>query len=82
MFAVFWLKNGKAASVSCKCDAEHFFALTDQPGIIPAPYLARAHWVQVQDSKALTNTQAKQLVKRSYELVRAKLPKKTRELLA
>ena len=53
MFAVFGDRARQGGSVSFKCDPERFLELTDSPGIIPAPYLARAHWVQVEDAKAL-----------------------------
>ena len=62
MFAAFGLEKGKAANAGFKCDPERFLELTDQPGIIPAPYLARAHWVLVQDPKALTDAAARELV--------------------
>ena len=55
--------------------------LTDVGGIIPAPYLARAHWVLVEDAKALTDAQARDLVARSHALVMAKLTKKEREAI-
>ena len=42
-------------------------------GIVPAPYLARAHWVQVEDAKALTDAQARELVAHSHALIFAKL---------
>ena len=42
MFAVFWVEHGKARTASFKCDPERFLELTDQEGIVPAPYLARA----------------------------------------
>ena len=76
MFAVFGLEKGKATSAGFKCDPERFLELTDQPGIIPAPYLARAHWVQLEDAKALTDATARELVVRSRALVFAKLTKK------
>lgn len=59
--------------------------LTDQDGIIPVPYLARAHWVRVEKAGALSDADARALVRRSYELVASKLSKKRanelRELL-
>lgn len=65
-----------------KVDEERFLELTDRPGIIPAPYLARAKWVYVENSKALSDKEAAALLRRSYELVFAKLTKKLqRELL-
>lgn len=50
--------------------------MTDRPGMIPAPYLARAKWVHVEDATALEDTEAAQLLRRSYELVFGKLTKK------
>jgi len=83
MFAVFGIDNGKPTNLAFKCDPERFLELTDQAGIIPAPYLARAHWVSVQKATALTDSQAQTLIRRSYELIVSKLPKKRqRELLA
>jgi predicted DNA-binding protein (MmcQ/YjbR family) len=76
MFAVFGVEHGKAQNTAFKCDPERFLELTDQPGIIPAPYLARAHWVQVQDPKGLTDAAARELVRQSRALVFAKLTKK------
>jgi predicted DNA-binding protein (MmcQ/YjbR family) len=76
MFAVFGVEHGQAQNAAFKCDPERFLELTDQPGIIPAPYLARAHWVQVQHAKSLTDDAARELVGHSRALVFAKLTKK------
>ena len=82
MFAVFGTRDGKAFNVGFKCDPERFLELTDQEGIIPAPYLAKAHWVLVEKPSALTDAQARALLRRSYELIVAKLSKRRqRELL-
>src|SRR5581483_2155525 len=62
--------------LSFKCSPEDFADLTERPGIIPAPYLARAQWVALQSDDALTAAEVKKYVKRSYEHVHAKLPKK------
>ncbi|HEX6945449.1 MAG TPA: MmcQ/YjbR family DNA-binding protein [Casimicrobiaceae bacterium] len=82
MFAVFLVKDGTARTVSFKCDPERFLELTDQPGIVPAPYLARAHWVQIVDRRALRLPAARALIARSHALVAAKLPRKIREALS
>jgi predicted DNA-binding protein (MmcQ/YjbR family) len=82
MFAVFFVDGRKAKTASFKCDPERFLELTDQPGIVPAPYLARAHWVQVQKAKALTVEQARELLARSHSLVFAKLTRKQRAAVA
>ena len=72
MFAV----TAPAHAMSFKVDDERFLELTDRPGIVPAPYLARAKWVQVEADAALSDEEAAQLLRRSYELVFAKLTKK------
>ena len=69
-------------SISFKCRAEEFGELVERPGLIPAPYLARALWVQEQElGEALDPRELERLLRTSYELVRAKLPKSTREKL-
>ena len=76
MFAVFGIRDGKPFNLAFKCDPERFLELTDRDGIIPAPYLARAHWVSVDKAGALTDAQAQTLIRRSYELIVSKLSKK------
>jgi predicted DNA-binding protein (MmcQ/YjbR family) len=65
-----------ASGISFKVEDERFLELTDRPGIIPAPYLARAKWVYVENARALGDKEAAALLRRSYELVFAKLTKK------
>ena len=65
-----------------KVEPERFLELTDRPGIVPAPYLARAHWVSVADAKAIPEAELRALLRRSYELVRGKLSKKLQRELA
>ncbi len=77
MFLVMRLEPSPVAC-SFKCTPEMFAELVERPGLIPAPYLARASWVGLEDSEALSVAELKQLVRQSYELVREKLPKKTR----
>jgi predicted DNA-binding protein (MmcQ/YjbR family) len=65
-----------------KVSPEKFADLTERPGIIPAPYLARAKWVALETKDALTPEELALLLRESYDMVVAKLPKKTREALA
>lgn len=67
--------------VSFKCTPEKFAELTERPGIIPAAYVARYHWVTVEDSDALPKNELKELIKNSYNLVYQKLPKGVRNKL-
>jgi predicted DNA-binding protein (MmcQ/YjbR family) len=64
-----------------KCTEEEFAALVDQPGGIPAPYLARAKWVALETEQARRPSEIKRLLRQSYDLVLAKRPKRTRETL-
>lgn len=78
MFAVAALEPATAV-LSFKVTAENFAELTERPNIIPAPYLARASWIALESREALELTEAANLLRCSYELVLAKLPKRVRE---
>jgi predicted DNA-binding protein (MmcQ/YjbR family) len=80
IFAVTVLEPAKVW-LSFKCSAENFAELTERAGIIPAPYLARAQWVALENKDALAKQELATLLRESYELVLARLPKKTREAL-
>ena len=62
--------------IAFKCTPEMFGELVERPGIIPAPYMARNMWVREQELGAtLDRAELEALVKTSYQLVVAKLPK-------
>ncbi len=82
MFCVICDQGPGAGSLSFKVEDERFLELSGRPGFVPAPYLARAHWVQMADASRIPAKELKSLLRRSYELVRAKLPKKTQRDLA
>ena len=81
MFAVLSLEPGSDHVMSFKCTPEKFAELTEQDGIMPAPYVARYHWVALERFDALPERELKELLKTAYELVRDKLPRKVRETL-
>ena len=68
--------------LSFKASPENFAELTERPNIIPAPYLARAQWVALETRDALPAEELARLLRDSYEMVFAKLPRKTREGLS
>jgi predicted DNA-binding protein (MmcQ/YjbR family) len=80
IFAVTVLEPAKVW-LSFKCSPENFAELTERAGIIPAPYMARAQWVALETKDALSKQELAALIRESYDLVFAKLPKKTREAL-
>jgi predicted DNA-binding protein (MmcQ/YjbR family) len=78
MFAVTPLEPAPVC-LSFKASPENFAELTERPDIIPAPYLARAQWVALQTKDALPADELARLLRDSYDMVFAKLAKKTRE---
>jgi len=65
--------------LSFKASPEKFAELTERPNIIPAPYLARAKWVALESKEALPPEELAPLLRESYDMVAAKLPKKIRD---
>ncbi|NNE54805.1 MAG: hypothetical protein HKN32_02200 [Flavobacteriales bacterium] len=63
---------------SFKVQAEEFEEMCARSNIIPAPYVARYKWVAVRSGDALSRSEWEHYVKQSYDLVKAKLPKKKR----
>lgn len=82
MFCALCLRGTGVGRVSFKVDDGRFLELTDRPGFAPAPYLARAKWVTVPAGAPVPRAELQALVRRSYELVRARLPKKLQRELA
>ncbi len=68
--------------LSFKASPENFAELTERPDIIPAPYLARAQWVALQTRDALPAEELARLLRESYDMVFAKLSKKTRDAVS
>src|SRR6476619_7108359 len=79
MFAVTGLDDKHPGKWSFKCTPEKFAELVEQEGIIPAPYVARYHWVALEDLNALPQKELKALLQTAYQLVHDKLPKKIRD---
>ena len=89
MFAVMPLEPGGPATagrhereewpwLTLKCAPEEFAEMTERPGVRPAAYLARAKWISLESEEALARAEVERLLRKSYELVVAKLPKKTK----
>jgi predicted DNA-binding protein (MmcQ/YjbR family) len=82
MFTVLCLRGPDRERISFKVDPERFLELTDQPGIVPAHYMARAFWVTITEPERFTQKQMEVFIRHSYELVRANLTKKMQAALA
>lgn len=81
MFAVTPLEPAPVC-LSFKASPENFAGLTERQNIIPAPYMARAQWVALQTRDAIMADELARLLRESYEMVLAKLPKKMQEMIA
>ena len=75
MYAVTPL-DANGLCLSFKVPEEEFAELCERDGVIPAPYSARYFWIALERENAISVTELKRLIKHSYDLVRAKLPKK------
>ena len=61
---------------------DRFHELLEIEGIIPAPYLARAHWVALQHWNVLRKPDLEDLLRAAHAVVHDKLPKRTKDVLA
>ena len=66
-------------SVSFKVNEESFDELCSRTGFRPAPYLARHHWVNVQEQAKISAAEWKVFIVQSYDMVKSKLPAKIRK---
>jgi predicted DNA-binding protein (MmcQ/YjbR family) len=82
MFLLIALDADVIDGVIFKCTPDEFDGLTDVDGIIQAPYCAKRHWVRVGDLDALPEKELLAWVRRSYDLVVAKLPKKVQATIS
>ena len=81
MFLIIAVDCEIVETVGFKCSPADFQRLIDVEGIIAAPYLARASWVQVQDLTAVRADELETRIRASYDLVYARLPRKVRAAL-
>ncbi|KZK75768.1 hypothetical protein PsAD46_05504 [Pseudovibrio sp. Ad46] len=66
----------KGIKISFKCSELSYQILTEQEGIIPAPYLARAKWVQIETAQAMADEDIKDYVREAHSIIARKLTKK------
>jgi predicted DNA-binding protein (MmcQ/YjbR family) len=81
MFAVLGPPEQKPHTLSFKTSDESFHILTQENGIVPAPYLARAHWVMLENLRVLKSTELKAYLSRAHGRIASGLPRKTRASL-
>ena len=67
--------EGEFQTLSFKVSDFAFEILTQQQGIIPAPYLARAKWVQISEEDAMNDEDLKSYITEAHEIIAKKLTK-------
>lgn len=82
MFAVINLDADRHGVLSFAAGPESAAELLEIDGIFPAPYLARLHWVALERWSALRTAELEQRLRSAREITEAKLPRRTRDLLA
>jgi len=82
MFAEVDLDGKGGPVMSYAAGPERFAELVEREGIIPAPYLARAHWVAVERWDVFRASEWPSELQAAHALIYAKLPKRTRDVLA
>ena len=61
---------------------ERYHELLEIEGVLPAPYLARAHWVALERWEAFRRPELERLLMEAHAGVFAKLPRRTRDAFA
>lgn len=64
------------ARLAFKVDSDLFLGYVDRPGVQPAPYLARAHWISMATPYPMPRAELTDLLLRSHQLVVRRLPKR------
>jgi predicted DNA-binding protein (MmcQ/YjbR family) len=80
MFCVTSLEPEKEGA-TLKVKPEEFEVMIARPGILPASYVARYHFIWLAKWAALSEAEWDFFVRQSYELTKAKLPPKLRKAL-
>jgi len=70
------------AVLSFAASPERFHELLEIEGVIPAPYLARAHWVALEHWNVFRKPELEDLLRTAAALIYEKLPRRTKDVLA
>ncbi len=82
MFALMNLDADGRGVLSFAAGPEGAAELLELPGIVRAPYFGRLHWVALERWSALRNAELEDRLRIARDITEAKMPRRTRELLA
>ncbi|MCJ8340091.1 MAG: MmcQ/YjbR family DNA-binding protein [Pseudomonadales bacterium] len=80
-FAYFKTSKPQQWRFSLRVTAERFLELTDQPGINPARYMHRFHWVSIVNVSTVDEDYLTELLLWSYHRAVQTLPKRAQKLI-
>jgi len=81
-FAYFKTSEPEQWRFSLRVSPDRFLELTNQPGIKPARYMHRFHWVTIVKVASVDESYLQELVRWSYEKAKSSLSKKRQAALA
>ena len=73
--------DSRSGGLSLKCTPDKFAELIERDGVEPAAYVGRYKWIHTERMNTLDDTELKQLIKQSYQLVFDKLPPKIKKTI-
>lgn len=73
--------EAKGDRFSFKCSQLSYQILIEQDGLVPAPYLARAKWVAMENEHALSDDELKSYITNAHKIIVGKLTKVLRQEL-
>ncbi len=82
MFTLVNLDGDRKAVISYSAGAERYPELLEVEGLFPAPYMARIFWVAAERWNVFRAAEWEQELRAAYDLTLAKMPPKTRRVLA
>jgi predicted DNA-binding protein (MmcQ/YjbR family) len=68
-------------TASFKASDEDFELLSNRNGFKPAPYMGRNKWIWTEDINLLSREEWEHYARKSYEIIKSKLPKKVQAQL-
>lgn len=80
-FAYFEIDDSDKWQFSIRVAEDRFLELTDQPGIKPSKYLARFHWITIEQLESVSEEYLEELILWSYQKSVAGLPKNQQQEL-
>jgi len=82
MFALIHLDDAGTGVLWFHGGAERYQELLEIEGIIPAPYMAKAHWVTIERWDVMRSREFEEELRNGHALVYERLPKRVQTILA